>query len=305
VRALAVTIDLDSPTEYAGLHGVAIPAEDPHLPYRGPLDRFAALCRSLGGTGTAFAIARDVAGIAAEKLRTLDSEGFEIGCHSFAHDYRLTERVDGEIARDLRRAKKVFEDELGMQPLGFRAPGYHVSNVIFDELEELGFTYDSSVFPSPAYWLLKAAVLTSYRARGRSSVSLLGSPRGTFAPRQPYRPGRDPYERGSRRLVELPITVATPLRLPVTGASLLLTPAPVRALLLRALASEEVVVVNLHAMELIDPESDGLPQELVRFQPELQRPLAEREAALREILGTLAKGRRVITCGEIARDFAG
>jgi len=49
------------------------------------------------------------------------SEGFEVGCHSFAHDYRLTERVGGEIARDLRRAKKVFEDELGMQPLGFRA----------------------------------------------------------------------------------------------------------------------------------------------------------------------------------------
>jgi peptidoglycan/xylan/chitin deacetylase (PgdA/CDA1 family) len=251
MRALAITVDVDSPTEYAALHGVALAAEDPHLMYRAPLDRFASLCRAVGGPGTVFAIARDVSGIAAEKLRRLDADGFEIGCHSFAHDYRLTERVDGEVARDLRRAKGIFEQELGILPLGFRAPGHHLSPAIFDELEELGFVYDSSVLPSPVYWAAKAAVLASYRARGRASVSLLGSPRGTLAPRRPYRPGHDPYTRGARRLLELPITVATPLRLPITGAALLLAPALVRRALLYALSREPIVIVNLHAMEQI------------------------------------------------------
>ncbi len=303
MRALALTIDLDSPTEYAALHGVALAAEDPHLMYRGPLDRFVALCRALGAPGTIFAIARDVCGPAAEKLRSLDAEGFEIACHSFAHDYQLTRRGPGQIVRDVRLAKSAFEKELGFVPLGFRAPGHHLSAALLDELEGQGFTYDSSVMPSPGYWLAKAAVLASYRLRGRGSASLLGSPRHTLAPRRPYHPGRDPYERGERRLVELPITVATTLRLPFTGASIVLAPQALRTAMVRSLESEPLLVVNLHGMDLLDAEVDGLPHELARFQPELRLPVSQRDAILRGALATLASGRELVTCALLAREL--
>ena len=113
VRALVLSIDLDSPTEYAAIHGVRLEEQDPHLMYRGPLRRFTKLCRDLGGRGTVFAVSRDVCGPAAEKLARLSEEGFDIGSHSHQHDYRLSRRQAGRIAMDLKRSMMTFKKECG------------------------------------------------------------------------------------------------------------------------------------------------------------------------------------------------
>jgi hypothetical protein len=157
------------------------------------------------------------------------------------------------------------------------------------------------VLPSPPYFAAKALVLGGYRALGQGSRAILGSPRMALSPRHPYRPGRDPYSEGTRALVELPIAVATRARLPVTGASLVLAPEALRRRMVRSLVRQPVVVLNLHAMDLLDPMTDRLPPPLAARQPELRIPVIERLRILAAVIEELAADHEPLHCADIAQ----
>ena len=82
-------------------------------------------------------------------VRKIVRHGHELGCHSYYHRlvYHLTPE---EFREDTATAKKLIEDIAGVKLAGFRAPSYSITKRslwAFDILEELGFEYDSSVFP--------------------------------------------------------------------------------------------------------------------------------------------------------------
>jgi polysaccharide deacetylase family protein (PEP-CTERM system associated) len=73
----------------------------------------------------------------------------EIACHSYWH--RLVYRLTPEGFReDTRRAKESIEQAAGREVLGYRAPSFSMikgTEWAMEILGELGFRYDSSVFP--------------------------------------------------------------------------------------------------------------------------------------------------------------
>jgi polysaccharide deacetylase family protein (PEP-CTERM system associated) len=75
--------------------------------------------------------------------------GHEVACHGFAH--RLVYRLGPERFRaDVERARSRLEDVIGRPVRGFRAASYSiVASTLWalDILIELGFAYDSSIFP--------------------------------------------------------------------------------------------------------------------------------------------------------------
>lgn len=303
MSSLVLTLDLDGPQEYAAIHGLGATADAPDVMYNAPLSRFVTLCQRLGAKGTLFVIGRDIdqhEGPAA-RVAQLARAGFEVGCHSYNHDYHLSRHPRPQIESEIRRAKGKLEKLTGQPVRGFRAPGYNLSPAVLDALESLGFTYDSSVLPSPAYYAAKAAVIASYKLDGRNSGAWLGPATMGLAPRTPYRPGYDPYRRGGRNILELPVATATRARLPVTGASLLMAPPPLRRMMLRSLGKLPVVVINLHAMDLVDPQADALSPALARRQPELRIPVGERMARLESMLLMLGRGRHMLTASEAVR----
>jgi polysaccharide deacetylase family protein (PEP-CTERM system associated) len=82
-------------------------------------------------------------------VREIVARGHEPACHSYWHRliYRLEPR---EFALDTRRAKEAIEQAAGVAVCGYRAPSYSVTRQSLWALEilaELGFTYDSSIFP--------------------------------------------------------------------------------------------------------------------------------------------------------------
>jgi polysaccharide deacetylase family protein (PEP-CTERM system associated) len=82
-------------------------------------------------------------------VREIHGAGHEVGCHSYWHRciYRLTPE---EFRADTLLAKKAIEDATGEAVLGYRAPTFSVvrrSLWALDILAELGFQYDSSIFP--------------------------------------------------------------------------------------------------------------------------------------------------------------
>jgi polysaccharide deacetylase family protein (PEP-CTERM system associated) len=83
-------------------------------------------------------------------VREVHRRGHEIGSHSYTHRliYTLTPE---EFRADMRRSVAQLEDLTGTKIHGFRAPEFSVQRLghwCFDVLAELGFTYDSSVFPT-------------------------------------------------------------------------------------------------------------------------------------------------------------
>ncbi|MBC8549568.1 MAG: DUF3473 domain-containing protein [Nitrospira sp.] len=84
-----------------------------------------------------------------ELVKEIHAKGNEIACHSYYHRlvYNLTPE---EFREDTRLAKDVLEQIIGETVNGYRAPSYSITKKslwAFDILEELGFQYDSSVFP--------------------------------------------------------------------------------------------------------------------------------------------------------------
>jgi polysaccharide deacetylase family protein (PEP-CTERM system associated) len=82
-------------------------------------------------------------------VREIVDAGHEPGCHSYWHRliYKLT---PDEFREDTLRAKNAIEQAAGQPVYGYRAPSFSVtarSAWALDVLSELGFRYDSSVFP--------------------------------------------------------------------------------------------------------------------------------------------------------------
>jgi len=94
-----------------------------------------------------------VLGCVAEQYPQLVSEiathGHEVACHGYSH--RLVyEQSPQEFYEETRRAKNLLEQITGSAVLGYRAASYSIvseSLWALDILTDLGFRYDSSIFP--------------------------------------------------------------------------------------------------------------------------------------------------------------
>jgi polysaccharide deacetylase family protein (PEP-CTERM system associated) len=196
-------------------------------------------------------------------VREIAACGHELGCHSYWH--RLIYKLDPtEFREDTHRAKSVIEDISGQPVYGYRAPTYSVidrSVWALEILTELGFTYDSSIFPI--------------------RHDRYGMP---DAPRAPFR-----FQTPSGPMTEFPITTfrVAGHNLPVGGGGYLrLLPRVYTRLGLQRVQREGLpVVIYIHPWE-IDPE-----------QPRLAGRLSSRLRHYTNLSQTLERFRSVLQTG--------
>lgn len=168
-------------------------------------------------------------------VREILEAGHDLGCHSYAHRliYRLSPK---EFRDDTRQALAAIEDATGAAVHAYRAPAFSITNRslwAFEILLELGFTLDSSIFPTRNH--------------------LYGIPN---APRRPFRiriQGTDLME------FPLPALKLANWGVPVTGGVYLrLLPYGLQLLGLNRMASRaEPIVLYFHPWEL-DPDQPRL-----------------------------------------------
>jgi polysaccharide deacetylase family protein (PEP-CTERM system associated) len=82
-------------------------------------------------------------------VKKIARNGHEIGCHSYLHR-KIYDLTPDEFREDTLRAKNILEQIIGRRVLGYRAPSYSITRKslwALDILAELGFAYDSSIFP--------------------------------------------------------------------------------------------------------------------------------------------------------------
>ncbi len=169
-------------------------------------------------------------------VREIAAGGHEVACHSYWH--RLIYKLDpAEFKEDTRRAKDIIEQIAGQPVTGYRAPTYSVvdSSVwALEILAELGFTYDSSIYPI--------------------HHDRYGMP---GAPRSPFR-----FQTPSGPLTEFPITTfkLAGHNMPVGGGGYLrLLPSMYTRMGLKRVQNEGIpIVIYIHPWE-VDPEQPRLP----------------------------------------------
>jgi polysaccharide deacetylase family protein (PEP-CTERM system associated) len=170
-------------------------------------------------------------------IREIEARGHEPAVHSFWH--RLVYELSPEEFReDTRRAKQAIEQATGTAVTGYRAPSYSITRKslwALDVLVELGFTYDSSIFPI--------------------RHDIYGIP---DAPRAPFR-----WTGANGHLVEFPITTFRTVlgpNLPVAGGGYLrILPYWYTRFGVRRAASESLPIITYFHPWEIDPDQPRLP----------------------------------------------
>jgi hypothetical protein len=194
--------------------------------------------------------------------------GAECHAHSYDHDLTLPDRDD-----EIRRAKQAFRAHFGRDPEGYRVPEGRITPHAWRTLEDEGFLFDASIYPS--FW-----------------------PRPHYLkyPRTPFRPH-------GLRLVEIPFATLTPLRMVVSVSFMKLLGWPFYRLLLSRFAPPEPFVFGMHLHDLwMTPSAAELraPWSLVyRRNDDIGVQLLMRFIALMQ-----TRGARFATLGQMARRFS-
>jgi peptidoglycan/xylan/chitin deacetylase (PgdA/CDA1 family) len=300
LRLASVSIDLDEVPRYTAIHGLHAPTGPAaHAVYDRCVPRLLSWLEDESIRATFFTVGEDLQ--RAENRKTvvaLHDAGHEVANHSYQHHYDLTRRSADELRREVEGGAAIIEEVCGKRPVGFRAPGYTVSDALYDVLESSGVQYDSSVFPCPSYYAAKLAALAAMKLRGRQSTSIVGSAAVLRAPREPYRVGRPYWRRGSG-LLELPIGV-TPWQLPYIGTSLVLGGRRIAAELTRQMIGRDMINLELHGFDMADAARDGLGA-LTRYRADLKRTVDAKLDALRTALRVIREaGYEIVTLEEAA-----
>ena len=82
-------------------------------------------------------------------VKKIAAAGHEVACHGFSHQLIYNQSQE-EFRDEARRSKQFLEDTIGAAVTGYRAASFSITKQslwALDTLIDLGFEYDSSVFP--------------------------------------------------------------------------------------------------------------------------------------------------------------
>ncbi len=117
-----------------------------------------------------------------ELVERIAADGHEVENHGQHHEfvYKLT---PDEFRADLERSGRAIEQAIGRRPTGYRAPFFSITERnwwAFDVLAEMGFCYDSSVYPVHNHrYGVPGASRFSHRVQAQNQASLVELPTST------------------------------------------------------------------------------------------------------------------------------
>lgn len=122
-------------------------------------------------------------------LASIAEAGHEIGNHSFHHEPWLHLYSFEQINDELARAEEYIERATGERTVGFRGPGFSLSDDVLRVLMQRGYEYDCSTFPTflgplaRLYYFLTARLDEKQKNERKK---LFGTMSEGFKPLRPY-----------------------------------------------------------------------------------------------------------------------
>ena len=92
-----------------------------------------------------FFISGEVVSEYADMICDIVEHGHEVASHGFKHNADYSTMSKKEMTDQISKSKKILEDEIGVTPIGFRAPQFRANRYVYAVLHALNYKYDSSV----------------------------------------------------------------------------------------------------------------------------------------------------------------
>ena len=271
MKTACINVDVDPLICYYAIHGIETSGitEDPV--YINGIRRFIELFDKNSIKGTFFITAHGFNKENSEILREIVRSGHEIADHSFSHNYQLTRLPKDEIFQEIKKNKDFLEETAGIVCKGFRSPGYNSSADLISALKSVGYTYDSSLFPSISYYIAKWLLINLKKLAGHNSKSIISSfsdAFGRYTPEFIDKTVRDTKKNGT--FVELPMTTLFPLaNIPLIGTSIIAFPAFLLDMMLKISKNRSFINIEAHGIDLCGAEESRHFDPLKGKQPDL------------------------------------
>jgi hypothetical protein len=209
----ALSLDLDNLWSYLKTRGD--PAWESYPTY---LPRFIPeILKWLDARGlkiTFFVVGQDAAQPANRPaLSLLAPSGHEIGNHSFHHEPWIHFYPRETLADEIDRAERAIREATGIEPRGFRGPGFSWSPDLLEILAARGYDYDATMLPTfigplgRLYYFSRTDLAPGERLR---RDRLYGRFADGFRPNKPFRW----HLLSGRRLLEIPVSTVPFLKMP-------------------------------------------------------------------------------------------
>jgi len=305
----SISVDLDNQWSYMKTHGdpgwEAFPS---YLDIVVP--RILKFCEDLDLKITFFIVGQDAAlpknqGV----LASIAEAGHEIGNHSFHHNPWLHLYSEGEFEAEIERAEEAIESATGQRPVGFRGPGYSLSDATLRVLSRRGYLYDASTLPTfigplaRAYYFRTARLNADERLQRKA---LFGKFSDGFRPNRPFQVVFD-GEPGAASITEIPVTTMPVLRVPF-HVSYLLYLASISPRLAIGYFKIALVLCRLTGVQpslLLHPldflgrdDTEGL-----LFFPGMALSSEEKAAVVSQAIGTLRRQYEILELRQHALEF--
>jgi len=293
MKVCSITVDVDSLSSNFQGFGLR-KGEYSYYEYERGIQNILDFLGRYHARATFFFVARD---LLVEKNAKLIPEvaagGHEIASHSYSHPQGFRFISSAQKEYELRESKRILEEISGEEVVGFRSPGWNISDDALPILRKAGYRYDSSVFPTSIAWVLKLLHYWEMRKRDRLTKTTLGHLYYAFSPSTPYRASETRLGlRGTSEFIEFPVQVVGFFRLPFFATFHLSKPEFI-ATGYAAIKEKEIINYQMHLSDFVDygeQAFDGeLPRESGSYIPlSLKMELSEKMKTWRKVFDLIS-----------------
>ena len=148
-----------------------------------------------------------------DSLRMIAEAGHEIANHSFHHEPCLHLYTPDQLEVEFETSEEAIYEATGKRTVGFRGPGFSLSDQVLKTLLRRGYEYDCTMFPTflgpvaRMYYFMSGS-FSSQQQKEREA--LFGKFSDGFAPNRPYN-----WNIGGNKILEIPVTTFPFLKTPL------------------------------------------------------------------------------------------
>ena len=301
-KICAISVDMDPVYHYFSVRRhVPTAITNLNAVYEDALPRFLDLFDRHGVKATFFVVGKDAADPKNRQfIRDIARRGHEVANHTHNHRYLFANLSRAKKRSEIEEADKALSDIIGEKIRGFRAPGWGIDAETLQILESLGYSYDSSVFPS--YFISLIAGVNFIMNKGKLDGGI-GSRRSSgLCPKKPYVPSRKAiWKRGDMKIVELPPTVLPIIQLPFLGTTFYMLGKEIFSLSLRYFRMfRRPLLYELHGIELVD-YYNSINDERLKVKPGMGKTIHEKMTLYNHMLSEFSDRYDFLTLKELGR----
>ena len=265
-RIGSISVDTDSLIDiFSAFHSEKI--SENNLTYNVLLQRFLDIFKKYDIKATFFIIGKNLEDDSNSKiLLKIINQGHELANHTYSHPLNFSKLSMNEKKMEIEKCHNLVYTKLGYDMKGFRAPSWDVDNETLTILENMGYDYDSSIFPSPFKFI--AYLFQIYKSRKiplSNSLFQIKTLLTNFAPSKLYHPDhKHIWRKGSMNLLEVPMSTTPIIKEPFYSTYYFILKSKPHFLtsLKKIYKADYPLNFILHTMDLYDNKKDRVPQKL-------------------------------------------